>query len=636
MKKSTIAELEALYGLEIDRDELVPLELCERLAVLTGKINREIAVYINRKGSIIDVNIGDSSTVTLSEVEGRRGKSRLSGIRCIHTHPNGDGMLSPVDLNSLISLNLDAMIALGVKQGQILDVYVAIPSVNGDCGRGGTEIHGPYKLISAEEQQIVDKNDSSISTSGNITSAKIFSKSSLGAPAFAEKSEVIFPVLLNDIFKQIYELDNITPVVTETGRGTKEKAIIVGLELDYGKPVNGMSEGERSLEELLELSLTAGLEVMDKVLQRRPVKDAAFYIGRGKIEQLGLMCQALGASVLVFDDELAGAQIRNIEETTGAKVIDRTALILDIFAQRARSSEGKLQVELAQLKYRLPRLTGMGGQLSRLGGGIGTRGPGEKKLEVDRRHIRRRMSILENELKQVSKRRALLREGRSQNAIPVIALAGYTNSGKSTLMNALCHSDVFAEDKLFATLDPTTRKLMLPDGRSALLVDTVGFIKKLPHELVEAFKSTLEEVVYADILLHVADASDDEAEEKIIVAEGILRNLGAFNKPVILVLNKMDMVKEKSRLPFLNSGYPIAEISALTGEGLNMLLEDINRLIPSAEMEIALFAPYSTGWVLPYMYNNGKILAEEYTGEGVKIRAAIKRDKVEKVREFII
>lgn len=570
---------------------MIPWVLAERLAMLTGRINREIAVYINRKGIIVDITIGDSSTVTLPEVEGRRGKARLSGIRCIHTHPNGDGRLSEVDINSLLNLNLDAMIAIGTLNGLMVDFYVAIPSPYGDKKRAGTEIYGPYGLVDPE---------------------------------------------VNGLFKLIYERDSSVLITTETGRKDKERAIIVGLEMDIGKPLNGKSEGERSLDELFELSLTAGLEVLEKVLQRRPVKDAAFYIGRGKIEQLGLMCQAINAGVLVFDDELSGAQIRNIEGVTGAKVIDRTALILDIFAQRARSSEGKLQVELAQLKYRLPRLTGMGGQLSRLGGGIGTRGPGEKKLEVDRRHIRKRISVLENEINQVSKRRKLIREGRSQNAIPVVALAGYTNSGKSTLMNALCKSDVYAENKLFATLDPTTRKLMLPDGRNALLVDTVGFIKKLPHELVEAFKSTLEEVVYADILLHVTDASDEEAEEKIAVAEGILKNLGAFSKPVILVFNKMDLVSEKVRLPFLNSGFPAVETSAVEGKGLDLLLDVIMKTIPMAEIEVELFAPYSTGWVLPYVHKHGKVVMEEYTGEGINIRANINKDKAEKIREFII
>ena len=591
LKRSTIAELEALYQLEAERNDLIPWLLAERLAALTGKINREIAVYISRKGSITDINIGDSRTVTLSEVEGRRGKSRLSGIRCIHTHPNGDGRLSPVDVNSLLSLNLDAMIALGVRDGVMEEVYVGLPADQGDGRRDRADIYGPFV-----------NNDNSV----------------------------------NHLFDLIYERDGIIQVTADTGRGSRERALLVSLEIDTGRFINGRSEGVRSLDELEELSLTAGLEVLDKVLQKRSVKDATFYIGRGKIEQLGLMLQASNAGVLVFDDELSGAQIRNIEEMTGAKVIDRTALILDIFAQRARSSEGKLQVELAQLKYRLPRLTGMGGQLSRLGGGIGTRGPGEKKLEVDRRHIRKRISALGNELKHIEKRRNLIREGRKQNDIPVVALVGYTNSGKSTLMNALCNTDVFVEDKLFATLDPATRKLLLPDGRLALLVDTVGFIRKLPHELIEAFKSTLEEVVYADMLLHVVDASDEEVEEQIPVAEAILNNLGAFDKPTILVLNKMDLVLDKQRLPVSAQGIPAVEISATKCDGLDGLLGMITKTIPSDESEMEIYAPYSAGWVVSYIHEHGKLLGEEYTGEGTKIRVRMKMARAEKIREFIV
>ena len=570
---------------------MIPWELAERLAQLTGSINREIAVYINRKGSITDINIGDSGTVALSEVEGRRGKARLSGVRCIHTHPNGDGRLSEVDLNSLLNLNLDAMVALGVKDGILTEAYVGLPAAYSDDRRPGTEIYGPFV-----------KYDS-------------------GA---------------NELFDFIYERDGSIPATTGTDRDNKERAVLVGLETSSGSAINGKSEGRRSLDELEELSLTAGLEVLDKVLQKKPVKDAAFYIGRGKVEQLALMLQALNAGVLVFDDELSGAQIRNIEEVTGAKVIDRTALILDIFAQRARSSEGKLQVELAQLKYRLPRLMGMGGRLSRLGGGIGTRGPGEKKLETDRRHIRKRISSLDSELERIGRRRGLMREGRRQNSVPVIALAGYTNSGKSTLMNALCNSHVFAEDKLFATLDPATRKLTLPDGRLALLVDTVGFIKKLPHELIEAFKSTLEEVVFADLLLHVVDASDAELEEKIAVAEGILGNLGALEKPSILVLNKMDLVSDKDRLPVSITRTPMVEISAIDGRGLDWLLEIISGSIPAEETEISVFVPYGSGWAVSYIHEHGTLLEEEYTGEGVYIKARIKRSKVEKIREFVV
>ena len=588
MRASILAEIEDLYEMETDRSEVLPGILAERLAAITGKINREIAVYINRKGTITDICLGDSGTVTLSEVEGRRGGVRLSGVRCVHTHPNGEGMLSAVDMNTTVNLNLDAMIALGVRDGLIVEAYAALPSEEGNGSQ--PEIFGP----------------------------------------FTECSQMDF------LFELIYERDRISAAIPENSQTVEEKAILVGLELSKGRLLNGKSEAERSLEELQELSRTAGLTVLEKVMQKRTSRDAAYYIGRGKIEEIGLMVQALGADTLVFDDELSGAQVRNIEAVTGAKVIDRTTLILDIFAQRARSSEGKLQVELAQLKYRLPRLIGLGGQLSRLGGGIGTRGPGEKKLEVDRRHIRRRISSLEDELANIGRRRGLMREGRKQNSVPVIALVGYTNSGKSTLMNRLCNSDVFAENKLFATLDPTTRRLVLPDRRNALLIDTVGFIRKLPHELVEAFKSTLEEVVFSDMLLHVVDASDEEAEEQILVAEGILKDLGAFGKPTLMVLNKMDIAGTIPRRTALNSDVNAVEISAVTGYGTEELLTGLTRLIPADEVEVELLAPYSEGWIMPYIHENGKLLSEEYTEKGMNIKAKIKRAYIEKLREFVV
>jgi GTP-binding protein HflX len=419
-------------------------------------------------------------------------------------------------------------------------------------------------------------------------------------------------------------------------RTEQEKAVLIGLELGRGRQQAGMGEAERSLAELGELALTAGLLVCQTVLQRRPTQDPAFYIGRGKVEEISLIIQSLGAETLVFDDELSGAQIRNIEGLTGAKVLDRTMLILDIFAQRARSREGKLQVELAQLKYRLPRLTGLGGQLSRLGGGIGTRGPGEKKLEVDRRHIRRRVSALEQELDAIEKRRKLSRESRRKNAVPVAALVGYTNSGKSTLLNRLCKSDVLVENKLFATLDPTIRRLVLPDGREILLVDTVGFIRKLPHELIEAFKSTLEEAVSADLLLHVVDASDEEAGDQVNVTGALLQNLGAGGKPTLMVLNKQDRITGNERRDELQYGANTIEVSAQEGTGIEELLSAISAVLGSDETEVRVSIPYTDGWVLPYLHENGCILNQEYLEAGVEVLVRLKKSKAERIREYVI
>ncbi len=425
----------------------------------------------------------------------------------------------------------------------------------------------------------------------------------------------------------------------------QERAILVGLEIDDSSPARGKdggmakgksSQAERSLDELAELAKTAGAEVLHRVLQRRHAADAAYLVGKGKLEEIRQLVRSLDANLVIFDEELSAAQIRNIEDVLEVKVIDRTTLILDIFAQRARSKEGRLQVELAQLKYRLPRLTGLGGALSRLGGGIGTRGPGEKKLEIDRRHINRRIKFLERELAKVEKRRNLLRESRGRRLSPTIALVGYTNAGKSSLMNRLCKSDVFVEDKLFATLDPTVRRMDLPGGKSALLVDTVGFIRKLPHELVEAFKSTLEEAVYADMLLHVVDCSDPEAETRMEVGNRLLQELGAANKPVLIVLNKIDLVSRHDRAALgAGLGKMAFEVSAVTGEGIDRLLEAISEILDIGSIEMDLLVPYGEGWVIPFIHENGELLSSEYTDEGIKIRVNIDRAKAGRLREFM-
>lgn len=591
LKQSVLNEIEALYDIQVQVDEFLPQELTDILADITERINREVALFINRKGKILSVSVGDSSTVSLPEVEGRRGSNRLSGVRCIHTHPNGDGRLSPVDIGSLLSLRLDAMAAIGVKDGSVANVYVGIMSEDSKEEAGKADVFGPFKPCSKR---------------------------------------------LNELLHVIVERDKILANTVYINQNQVEKAILVGIEPTAGTVINGKSEGERLLDELEELAVTAGVVVVDKVLQKRPGIDPAYFIGKGKIEQLNLLRQSLNANLIIFDDELSGAQFRNIEQIAGVKVIDRTTLILDIFAQRARSKEGKLQVELAQLKYRLPRLTGMGVQLSRLGGGIGTRGPGEKKLEVDKRHIRRRINFLENELENVKKRREIVREGRSRNSIPSIALVGYTNAGKSTLMNRLCRSEVLAEDKLFATLDPTARKLELPDGRDVLLVDTVGFIRKLPHDLIDAFKSTLEEAVYADALMHVADVSSEEAEIQISVVDELLKQLGAFNKPVILVLNKIDLLQGKNEILLKNDYGMVFEVSATAEQGIDELIRGIAALVPFSEIEVEVLAPYDTGWVYSYIHENGRVMEKDFTESGIRVKAVINKSKFERIREFVV
>lgn len=403
---------------------------------------------------------------------------------------------------------------------------------------------------------------------------------------------------------------------------TIEKAILAAADV-------GEYDVESSLDELSELAKTAGAEEIARVVQKRDAYEPATVIGEGKLAELKELCQNLEATLLIFDCELTAAQIRNIENETNVRTIDRTMLILDIFAARARSAEGKLQVELAQLRYRLPRLMGIGASLSRLGGGIGTRGPGETQLETDRRHIRRRIDKLSAELKELEQRRGYSRERRRKDSVQVGAIVGYTNAGKSTLLNLLTGADVLAEDKLFATLDPTARSIELPDGRSLLLVDTVGLIRRLPHHLVEAFKSTLEEAACADIILHVCDVSDPEAAEKADVTLKTLADLGAAEIPVVTVLNKCDKIAEN--IPE-NDG--TVKVSALKNEGIDRLLETISRYLPQTSRRMTLLLPYDKAGVTARLRENGKVFKEEYTENGIEVDALVDRMLIKQLSEY--
>ncbi len=369
---------------------------------------------------------------------------------------------------------------------------------------------------------------------------------------------------------------------------------------------------DESMAELLELAKTAGAEVVCEVVQNKPDIEAATYMGEGKLEEIKLAVESMEIDTVIFDDELSPVQLRNIADMLGVKVIDRTILILDIFAMRARSGEGKLQVELAQLKYRLPRLRGLGVSMSRTGGGIGTRGPGETKLESDRRHINRRISALEVEIKELSKHRDLLRSRRKKDGTITACLVGYTNAGKSSLLNRLTDSDVLAENKLFATLDTTSRGLVLEDNRKILLIDTVGFIRKLPHHLVEAFKSTLEETVVADFLIHVIDASNPQQQNHIKVVESVLSDLGAAGKPIIEVYNKVDLLSGTGDFSGLG-------ISVKENIGLDKLMKLIDETAPGKKKEICVLIPYTEGALVNELHKNQKILSQEYTESGTKI-----------------
>ena len=395
-----------------------------------------------------------------------------------------------------------------------------------------------------------------------------------------------------------------------------EKVILVGVSVEEN------DDTEKSLDELEELAGTAGAVTVGRVIQKREQIHPATYVGKGKIDEIKEMLWETEATGIICDDELSPAQLGNLQDALDTKVMDRTLIILDIFAERASTSEGKIQVELAQLKYRQSRLVGLGKSLSRLGGGIGTRGPGEKKLEMDRRLIKGRIAQLNRELKEVKRHREVTREQRNRNHLPVVAIVGYTNAGKSTLLNKLTGASVLEEDKLFATLDPTTRGLKLQSKQEILLTDTVGFIRKLPHHLIEAFKSTLEEAKYADIILHVVDASNSQLDEQMHIVYETLRQLEVVNKPIITAFNKQDKADSEMIIRDFKADY-IVKISAKTGEGLENLLEIIEEVLRQQKVMVERVYPYAEAGKIQLIRKYGELLTEEYGEEGIFVKAYV-------------
>lgn len=584
IRDSVLNKLENLYKMVMPKDIVCSYELVEMLKEVSVIVNREVSVAVNRRGTVISIAVGDSSTVEIPEIEER--DRRLSGIRIIHTHPNGNSTLSAVDISALVKYKLDCMLAIGITDGEFTDATM------GFCGVVNNRI----------------------------------------------TAETTKKLKLEEMFNF-----NIAEKISETDKLIREAAID---EDDSERAILVSVDSEESIDELEELAKACGVKVLKKVIQHRSSIDTAFYVGKGKVEELALMRQVYSANVIIFDDELSSSQVRNLEENIGAKVIDRTTLILEIFATRARSREAKIQVELAQLKYRLPRLMGLGTVLSRTGAGIGTRGPGEKKLETDKRHIREKIYDLNNELKKISKVRETQRERR--NAMPKVSLVGYTNAGKSTLRNKLCEianpkesikkEKVFEADMLFATLDITTRAVLLPDNRIITLTDTVGFIKKLPHDLVEAFKSTLEEVVFSDLLLHVVDCSSSYVEEQIEAVNTVLGQLGAADKPMMLVLNKIDRVGEDivDAIAEKHSEMKIVRISAREEINLDLLLSEVAEVLPYIQKEIRFLIPYSDQSLVAYLHRNAKVLEEEYRDEGAYVKALVDDEVLSKCKRYEI
>ena len=404
-----------------------------------------------------------------------------------------------------------------------------------------------------------------------------------------------------------------------------ERVLLVGVN------TSGQEETENSLQELAELVQTAGARTVGAVIQSREQVHPGTYVGKGKLVEIKDLLWERDATGIICDDELSPAQMKNLQDELDVKVMDRTLVILDIFAARASTSEGKIQVELAQLKYRQTRLRGFGTAMSRLGGGIGTRGPGEKKLETDRRLIQRRITALNRELKDVKRHREITRGQRSRSHIPVAAIVGYTNAGKSTLLNTLTDAGILAEDQLFATLDPTTRNLKLPGGQELLLTDTVGFIRKLPHHLIDAFRSTLEEAKYADFILHVVDVSNPQMDSQMYIVYETLENLGVKDKPVVTVFNKQDKVREMPVIRDFRADYTV-KLSAKTGEGIEELLEIMEAVLREQKVAVEALYPYDEIGKLRLIRKYGELMEEEYQEDGVFISAYVPADLYEKVR----
>ena len=586
VKKSAIEELDRLYKVKCPKDEVCSIEIIEVISRVSSFIEREVSVAIDRRGNIKSIAIGDSTSVEIETLD--ISEKKLAGVRIIHTHPNGMSNLSALDISALIKLKLDAIVAIGIYEGKILDCSLGMLTVNDD------------KLDYEEKGNIPLKE---------ITKIHILNK-------------------INYIDSLVKENDII--------EDDEEKAILVG------------SDTRESLEELKELTKACDIPVLESVYQSRNKIDAAFYIGRGKVLEIAQLRQKLRANVVIFDDELSGSQVRNLEAAIGAKVIDRTTLILEIFARRAKSREAKIQVELAQLKYRMSRLQGLGTIMSRTGGGIGTKGPGEKKLETDRRHIKEQIYDLNDELKKIKKIRETQREKRNKESIPKVSLVGYTNAGKSTLRNALCDvaaqkevvgkEKVFEADMLFATLDITTRAIVLKNKGVITLTDTVGFVRKLPHDLVEAFKSTLEEVIYSDLLCHVVDTSSDTAIEQIKAVEEVLSELGASDKKTILVLNKIDKATEEQleNVKKATSEYETIEISAREGINLEELLGLIEENLPYKMKKCEYLIPYDRSDMSSFLHRNGRVLEEDYRENGTFMFVEVDEESYNKSKDYII
>lgn len=552
LKPNQIRRLEKLYQRRIPPRQIVTQEFARQLSEASHEIHRQVGVLVNRNGYVEHVVVGNARSIVLPDLKRvRMGFDRFRGLRCLHTHLAGEG-LTQDDLTDLALLRLDLMAAIDVRSD-------GMPGV----------VRAAHLLpASAQASRQVSNDLDDALNSPEPTAMWVFLE-----PRVPSQIDTDFVDLIESLEEELARARHI-----RNPRDQRDRAILVGVTTGSAASV------QESLDELRELARSAGVVVLDSIIQRRPKLDPRSLVGKGKLDELIIRSLQLGADVIIFDQNLSPAQVRAINEATDLKIIDRTQLILDIFAQRAQSREGKIQVELAQLKYMLPRLTGSGIEMSRLMGGIGGRGPGETKLEVDRRRVRDRIHLLEKQIEQIRTSRRVQRTRRTRRDLSIISIVGYTNAGKSTLLNALTTSTVTAEDRMFATLDPTSRRLRLPRDQEVIINDTVGFIRDLPPDLITAFRATLEEMEGSDVLIHLVDASSAQLESHIASVEKILADLNLSAVPRLLVFNKSDLLSE-DEVSNLRQAFSAVMISALNPKTLVPMIERMSGMLDNVNAD---------------------------------------------------
>ncbi|MFY9608081.1 MAG: GTPase HflX [Blastocatellia bacterium] len=569
LKPNQIHRLEKLYKRRIPPREIVTQEFARQLSEASREMNRQIGVLVNRNGYVEHVVVGNARSIVLPDLKRvRMGADRFRGLRCLHTHLSGEG-LTQDDLTDLALLRLDLMAAIDVRSdglpGLVRSAHL-VPAANGS-------------------QKIPQIGSAAAEEESNAGSATPFE---LLEPRGPSQLDVDFIELIDSLEEELARARHV-----RSPRDQRDRAILIGVT------TSSIAGAQESLDELRELARSSGVVVLDSIVQRRQKLDPRSLVGRGKLDEIIIRSLQLGADVIIFDQNLTPAQMRTINEATDLKIIDRTQLILDIFAQRAKSREGKIQVELAQLKYMLPRLSGSGTEMSRLMGGIGGRGPGETKLEVDRRRVRDRIHLLERQIEQIRTSRQVQRTRRQRRALPVISIVGYTNAGKSTLLNALTASTVVAEDRMFATLDPTSRRLRLPRDQEVIINDTVGFIRDLPPDLISAFRATLEEMEGSNLLIHLVDASSPQIEDHIASVHKILEELNLSGIQRLLVFNKADLLSA-DQLENMKRGFDAILVSALDRQSLFPLIRKVGEMLEAGDNPQAVSIERDNGSVHPY------------------------------------